>query len=107
MEYHKNPYLLFTLFFLSLMIFSCNNSSSPKDSVTVASPEEMDKKAGEQVKDALAFALKNNGKINDSIKLQYSSVINSFYKSNDFELLWSHREQWKPLADSLYQFILH
>ncbi|MEP6675256.1 MAG: L,D-transpeptidase family protein [Ferruginibacter sp.] len=87
-------------------MMSCNNSSS-KESVVVKSPEQMDKKASENIKASLEQALNNNGKINDSIKLQFASVLNSFYKDADFEVLWSHKEKWEPLTDSLYGFIEH
>lgn len=108
MEYHKNPYLLFTIVFLSLLILSCNNhSSAPKDSAIVSSPEQMDKNAGEHIRKALEYALDNKGKIDDSSWLQFSAVVQSFYNDNDFNLIWSHQEKWKPLADSLYYFIQH
>ena len=31
--------------------------------------------------------------------------MNSFYEKNNYEGIWSREESWKPLADSMFQFI--
>ncbi len=67
----------------------------------------MDKKASEQIRQSLVAALQNSGKIDDSTQLQFPAIVQAFYNGNDFGMLWSHKEKWEPLADSLYQFIEH
>ena len=104
MDHHKNPALLPAIIFLFLLIVSCHHSSS-KESVLVTSPEQMDRNASESIKNLLDNALGNNGKINDSTRLQFASAVTAFYKDADFTIFWSHKEKWEPLADSLYGFI--
>lgn len=59
----------------------------------------------ENVKAVLQYALDNNGRINDSIKLSVTAIVDSFYHKNDYGNIWSKNEKWEPLADSLYNFI--
>lgn len=67
----------------------------------------MDQQTSQNIKDALDYALDHNGDIGDTIRLQFTAPVNSFYKSNEFKNIWSHKEKWEPLADSLYNFIEH
>jgi murein L,D-transpeptidase YcbB/YkuD len=105
MHYTKNPYLQITVLILCLFIISCNNSNEKKDKVIVADPEQMDITASENIRATLAFALTNNGKIDDSIRLNLVSVVNDFYVAGDHRPVWSSKEKWQPLADTLFQFI--
>jgi murein L,D-transpeptidase YcbB/YkuD len=105
MHYNRNPYLQVTLIILCLFIISCHSTDAPKDKLQVNDPEEMDKRAGENIQAALEFAVKNNGKIDDSIRLNLAAIVNGFYSSTDYQPVWSSKEKWEPLADSLYQFI--
>lgn len=65
----------------------------------------MDQTASENIKDVLAFALENNGKVDDSIRLHLATIVESFYAADEYQPLWSSNEKWQPLADSLFQFI--
>ena len=107
MDHYKNPKLLPVILVLFVIMTACNNSSNSKNSVVVSSPEQMDKKASENIKASLETAIKNGGKLNDSMQLQFAEVVQAFYKDADFDVSWSHKEQWQPLADSLYGFIQH
>jgi murein L,D-transpeptidase YcbB/YkuD len=71
----------------------------------VKKPEDMDDQVADNIKAVLSFAKDNNGKINDSIKLSLTGVVNSFYERNDFNNIWSRKEKWLPLADSMIHFI--
>ncbi|MBS1511456.1 MAG: L,D-transpeptidase family protein [Bacteroidetes bacterium] len=104
---NKNPYLNLALIFLCLLIISCNSTSKPKDKQIVADPQQMNTETRDNIKEALDFAISNNGKIDDSIKLGFADVVNSFYHAEDYEPVWSTKEKWKPLADSLLDFITH
>ncbi|MGC4104569.1 L,D-transpeptidase family protein [Ferruginibacter sp.] len=94
-----------TIVILCLFILSCNNSNAPKEKEIVDSPAEMDNKMSESIQQTLEFALKNNGKINDSIKLNLASIVNDFYTAASYQPVWSSKESWQPLADSLFHFI--
>ena len=84
---------------------SCKQKHAAVDKQIIATPEEMDAKVTENSKEVLQYALDNNGKINDSIRLSVAAIVDSFYHKNNYTNVWSKNEQWEPLADSLYNFI--
>jgi L,D-transpeptidase YcbB len=71
----------------------------------VKKPEEMDDQIADNIKAVLQFAKDNNGKINNSITLSLAGVVGSYYDQNDYHNIWSRKERWMPLADSLFSFI--
>jgi L,D-transpeptidase YcbB len=97
--------LIFTLLIFLLVIISCKSKHAATEKEIVATPEEMDAKVTENVKEVLQYALDNNGKINDSIKLNLTPIVDSFYQRNNYINIWSTAENWQPLADSFYSFI--
>jgi len=105
MQHFKNPYLQLTLIILCLFILACNNTETIKNGELVKDPEQMDRTAEKNIRAVLEAALKDNGKINDTTRLNLASVINSFYSGNDYHPVWSSKEKWQPLADSLYNLI--
>ncbi|MEO6233259.1 MAG: L,D-transpeptidase family protein [Ferruginibacter sp.] len=68
-------------------------------------PDEMDKHTAENIEKALEFAVLNKGKINDSVRLQFSMLVKNFYNSNKFMPVWSHKEKWEPMVDTIIGFI--
>lgn len=101
---HKRVNLIFTALLFSFFL-SCKTKHAAIEKQIVAAPEQMDTKVGENIKEVLQYALDNNGKINDSIKLSLSAIVDSFYHKINYENIWSKDEKWEPLADSLYNFI--
>jgi murein L,D-transpeptidase YcbB/YkuD len=65
----------------------------------------MDNQTGESIEHLLRYAMDHAGKIDDSIRLQLTVLTNKFYRENEFNNVWSHKENWQPLADSLLNFI--
>ena len=90
---------------IGCFIISCKSSHPANISQLVTVPAEMDQHVSENVKDVLNYALENNGQINDSMRLALAPVVQSFYQQNEFKNIWSNKENWAPLADSLYNFI--
>ena len=106
MYYTKHPYLITTVFILCLVIIACNNTKAPPaDELIVTNPQQMDKTTSENIKDALEYALKNNGKVDDSIRLNLAGITDEFYRANNYQPAWSSKEEWLPLVDTLLQFI--
>ncbi len=97
------------LFFLLLLFFagicSCKNKHAAVEKQIVEDPVKMDAKVNENITDVLEFAIDNNGKINDSIRLSTTVIIDSFYQKNNYKNIWSKNENWEPLADSMFTFI--
>ncbi len=105
---NSRDYLIFVLL-ISIIIFSCKgkriSETRLNEKEIVASPEMMDERVTENISEVLQYALDNNGKINDSIKLSLTVIVDSFYQKNNYLNIWSKNQRWEPLADSLYDFI--
>jgi murein L,D-transpeptidase YcbB/YkuD len=98
-------YGLLFLLFASSLLPSCKGKVVPKAKEIVKSPEDIDKKTSEFISQALIYALDNSGKLDDSITL-YSPVVTKYlYDQLQGKLVWSSKEKWNTLADSLYDFI--
>ena len=95
--------LLFSLILLCLFS-SCNNAKPPETAI-VSTPEELQVKASDIIQSSLAYASENEGKIDDTIQLNNIKLVQLIYESNQFAALWSDKERWKPLGDSLRNFI--
>lgn len=103
---HLKNQLSFLLFLLAYILFiGCNNNPHHDKPKIVSTPEKMDQQTSQSIRETLEYAVQHNGKIDDSIRLQYAPFVNSFYNNTDYNNVWSHKEKWEPLADSLYQFI--
>ncbi len=105
MQNTRNPYLLLTLITVLLFVIACNNAEKSKTTNVVSDPDDMNDKAAETIQSALESALKNNGKIDDTISLNLSAAVSSFYSAGKYQPIWSSKEKWQPLADSLYNLI--
>ncbi len=105
MQNARNPYLQLTLVILLLFVVACNNAEHRKETEVVKDPDEMDKKAAANIKDMLEAAVKSNGRADDTIKLSLVNIVNSFYSNNSYHPVWSSREKWQPLADSLLNYV--
>jgi L,D-transpeptidase YcbB len=103
MECHRSLSFLFAILLSCLVILSCNNSDGGSSVVT--NPQQMDEQAGKSLESALTYALEHKGKVDDSITLQMPVVVKAFYEDNKFEVIWSHKEKWSTLGDSLYHYI--
>ncbi len=103
----KRILLIYIFFILTIPahLLSCKNHTPPAKKEIVKKPEEMDDKISDNIKSFLQYADDNNGKIDDSIKLYLYHIVYSFYEQNDYHNLWSKKEHWSPLADSMFQFI--
>ena len=100
---------LFCYFIFSFLLFcivtACNNAKQPPKTDIAKTPEELDVKANDVIQTALKFAAVNEGKIDDTVQLAYTEQLQLIYENNQFNTIWSSKEQWKPLADSLLYFI--
>lgn len=99
-------YVFFALIMISCII-GCRSKHAAVKKEIVKVPEEMDDQIADNIKAVLQFAKDNNGKINDSSKLYLPDVVTSFYDESDYHNIWSRKEKWMPLADSMFNFIAH
>ena len=96
----------FILLFICCWIAACNNSGQkPPENVVVKKPEQVDAKASELLQQLLQYAGAHTNQINDSVKLQQLDLLKQIYTQNGYEPIWSEKEQWNDIADSLYHFM--
>lgn len=109
MKQLKNSASVIIFLLMVIITVSCNHSSKKNRNKPkiVSNPEKMDQQTSTNIKETLEFALQNKGKIDDSISLRLPAVVNSFYSNTDFDNVWSRKEKWQPMADSVYNLIQH
>ncbi len=105
MIYCKTRYRYFFMGGVLLFLLSCNGPVSKKEQKIVTDPAKMDNIIAESLDNELKFAIENDGKIDDSSKVDLLQILNKFYNKKDYEPVWSIKEKWRPLADTLFQFI--
>ena len=90
-------------------ISACNDANTnvpkPPDNVVVKKPEQVDEKASELLEKFIKYAADNKGRLNDSVTLSQWELLAKIYSGNQYQPLWSEKEQWNLIADSLYRFI--
>jgi murein L,D-transpeptidase YcbB/YkuD len=59
----------------------------------------------EDIQRLLEYAEANRSALNDSVVLSHLRQDSEIYQKSSFASIWSERENWKPLGDSLLQFI--
>ena len=96
--------IVFSLFILCIF-FACNNAQQPPASDIAKTPQELDIKATDIIESALGYAAGHEGRIDDSIQLVNTNLLQLIYEKNDYITLWSSQEQLKPVGDSLRNFI--
>ncbi len=107
MRFLKHTFSILLFSFLIAINFLCRGKHAVKEKEIVNAPAKMDERVNENISDILQYALANKGKINDSIKLFLTPVVQSFYDEKKYGNVWSKDEHWQAVADSLYDFIGH
>ncbi len=87
--------------------YSCKNNHAADTPQIIETPEKMDEHVSENIKDVLFYAAEHSGKINDTIQLYATPFVDSFYKENNYSNVWSKKEVWNAMSDSLFTFIKH
>jgi len=105
MRFKSSYKILLVCLAMGILMVSCHRKKLLTKDEIISSPADMDQQVSDDIEQVLAYALENNGKIDDSINLQFSQVTDDFYAGNNYVNVWSHKEKWDPLADSLYNFI--
>ena len=105
MKYRKRRVPSIFLFFFLLTLLACHEQTRKDDKDEVKTPTQMDSHVGSDLKSVLNYVADNKDKLNDSVSLVYRRLADSVYENNSYTPLWSDKEQWLPLADSLLRFI--
>jgi murein L,D-transpeptidase YcbB/YkuD len=95
------PFLYLCILPGIVFFLACNDSKKPPARDIVSSPEEINKKTEDNIRQLLDYSKENKGDIGDSVFLQNDSLVRVLYEKNYFPVFWSNKEQWKPYGDSL------
>src|SRR5688572_5904416 len=87
------------------LLVGCTSNTKPPASEIVHNPQELDQKVTDVIEQSLKFAENNEGLIDDSIRLRYTSAVRYLYTNKLNASVWSGAEQWKPLGDSMFAFL--
>lgn len=101
----NSSYSYLLIFFLISIFTACGEAKRPPEQVIVSTPEEMGRKVPDVIRTAIEFAVANNGKIDDSNQIIYSHLVRQVYEKNGYNPVWSDKESWLSLGDSMFQFI--
>ncbi|HXB94967.1 MAG TPA: L,D-transpeptidase family protein [Puia sp.] len=102
---HRTRSVLFFLPVMLLAQIACHQPTRNVEKDEVKTPAQMEAHVGTDLKSVLQYAADNEDRINDTITLFYRKLEDSLYQSNGYVPIWSNKEQWLPLSDSLLSFI--
>jgi L,D-transpeptidase YcbB len=105
MSYRKRLLLVAVFLWHLGLLFSCKDESKRMEKDIVKKPAKMEEHVSGDLKKMLQFAANNQGKLNDSITLNYEKLLDSLYDRSDYEPIWSDKGNWLHPADSLLAFI--
>jgi murein L,D-transpeptidase YcbB/YkuD len=104
----RTTFCIYGILFLLLCFFgfSCKSKRSEKPVSTIAqSPEELQQKTPELIRSYLEATEKTGGKLDDLIPLTQFPITRFFYEKLDYKPMWSGKESWNQLGDSLISLI--
>ena len=107
---HQKPGFFLPLFFLAFFLCACNgNKPSLDKSVAkkeiVSTPQEINVRAEDLIKNTLEGILQDPSKMPDSLRIRNASLLHDLYGKNDFGLFWSSQGNFTKEADSLFTLI--
>lgn len=95
-----------SILFLAVLCFeSCQEKHAAKEKEIVETPGQMNARVSQNIKAVLLYALDNEGRINDSIRLNLSHILDDFYAANNYQRVWSDHDSFLPKAISMIDFI--
>lgn len=93
------------LLFVIIAFYACDNHPGIQQKEVVETPEEINAKAEDLIKNTLEDILQNPARLPDSIKLKNADVLQDMYKKSGYNLLWSSKGAFNHEADSLFSLI--
>jgi len=105
MQHQKRPVCFLPLLVLLLLIACHETANKPKDKQLISNPESIDAAVQKNIQEQLQFAVDHAGKIDDSMQLGFSKLLQQYYEANDHMPLWSSMEKWKPIATALVNYM--
>lgn len=104
MHYHKQHVLFLTLL-LFCICAGCNNEKASKEKKIALEPVTATDAVDVHIKHLLAQTQLHDGKTDDSTLLPFYHVLIHYYDAKNYAPVWSAKEKWNSLADSLHAYL--
>ncbi|HVS95687.1 MAG TPA: L,D-transpeptidase family protein [Puia sp.] len=106
MKYSDRRIFSALVLLISTIFFSCHGKpAGPAETDHVSNPRKMDRHVGTDLRSVLQYAADHEDRMNDTTVLVYRRLEDSVYQGNGYTPLWSDKEHWLPVSDSLLAFI--
>lgn len=101
------PYLirLTVLFIFTGILTGCGSSGKQGPDTMAKTPEELQRKSSEVIRNLISYASNNNGNLFDSVVLYQPVMTKTIYEREKFEPIWCREEKWLPYGSSLIDFV--
>lgn len=87
------------------LLLACKAKGKKGDTIA-STPEELQKKTSELIKNFIGKAIAGSHHPDDSTIILGQPEFGKFlYENKSFQPLWSQKEEWLPVGDSLFSFI--
>ena len=100
----KTPAFYFPVILL-ICIIGCHRSEKLKDKELINDPRNINGYVQDNIKAYLSVAMEKDGKVNDSLQVQYSAVIQDFYSDREYQPAWCDTGIWHPQASRLMAYL--
>ena len=87
------------------LFIGCKEKVKPPTTDIVKKKEVWEEKTAKNLRQYLEYAMENGGKLNDSSSVRHIRLLNTFYRENEFNLVWSMRGNSKYIGSKLLEFI--
>jgi len=86
---------------LLCMLIACREAKKPPEKEIVVKPEELNNKVTELIRGSIDYAVANDSRIDDSLKLAFLTPLKQVYEASGYSAEWNAGQQWKPVSDSM------
>jgi murein L,D-transpeptidase YcbB/YkuD len=90
-----------SLFVISCVIIACGDAKKPPEKEIVVSPEELHTKVTELIRGSIDYAVANDGKIDDSVRLTLLAPLKQVYEAGQYGSSWNAGQKWTAASDSM------
>lgn len=106
MDIYRLKYPSFISISLCLFLLLACKAKGKKGDTIASTPEELQKKTSELIKNFIGKAVAGSHHPDDSTIILGQPEFGKFlYENKSFQPLWSQKEEWLPVGDSLFSFI--
>ncbi len=104
MKQCRTYFLLFLVTGVCLVQCKNKEAKAPEKDIVI-NPARLTENTTEDIHHTLDFLKEQNGKLNDSVSLGYTSLIDSFYEANQYKPVWFRNDKTIPEGNSFINLI--